>query len=59
MTCSSAPAYRSAAVEGLLDLLAAVRQLEGRDHLAGGIIDQSQACRFAAWVQFEAERLNL
>jgi hypothetical protein len=34
MTCSSPAAYRSAAVEGLLDLLAAVRKLESRDHFA-------------------------
>src|SRR5947208_11729203 len=38
MACSSATAYRSAVVERLLDLLAAVRKLCGKKHLAAFIV---------------------
>ena len=59
MACSSASAYRSAVVERLLDLLAAVRKLCGKKHLAAFIVHNGDPGGPAPGIEFEAERLDL
>jgi len=59
MACSSATAYRSAVVERLLDLLAAVRKLCGKKHLAAFIVHNGDPGGPAPRIEFEAERLDL
>src|SRR6266436_8265368 len=59
MACSSPTTYRSAVVERLLDLLAAVRQLSGKKHLAAFIIHNSDPGGPAPRIEFDAERLYL
>jgi hypothetical protein len=41
--------------EGSVDLLAAMPQLGCPHHLPGGIVDQRQPARPAAWVELDAE----
>jgi hypothetical protein len=59
MACSSPTAYRSAVVERLLDLLAAVRKLRGKKHLPACIIHNGDPGDATPRVEFEAERLYL
>jgi len=59
MACSSATAYRSAVVERLLDLLAAVRKLRGKQHLAACIVHNGDPGGAAPRVEFEAQWLSL
>jgi hypothetical protein len=59
MACFSTTAYRSPVVERLLDLLAAVRKLCGKKHLAAFFVHNGDPGGPAPRIEFEAERLYL
>ncbi len=59
MACSSPTADRSAVVEGLLDLLAAVCKLCGKKHLAAFIVHNGDPGGSAPRIEFDAQRLDL
>src|SRR5713226_10528116 len=56
MVCPSPTAYRSAVVERLLDLLAAVRQLSSKKHLAVFIVHYGDSGGPAPRIEFDAQR---
>ena len=59
MACSSPTAHRSAFLERLLDRLAAVRKLCGKQHLTAFIVHDSDPGGPAPGIEFEAQRLYL
>jgi len=59
MACPSPTAYRSAVVECLLDLLAAVRKLSSKKHLAVFIVHDGDPGGPAPRIEFDAQGLYL
>jgi len=56
MVCPSPTAYRSAVVERLLDLLAAVRQLSSKKHLTVFIVHNGDPGGPTPRIEFDAQR---
>jgi len=55
LALSPAPAHATASIEGGFDLLPPVRELGGKHHLTGRIVDESDASCLGARVQFQAK----
>jgi hypothetical protein len=55
----SASSYRPPLIQGFLNGLPAMFQVEGRDHFPSRVIDQSDACRLAPWIYLDSQWFHL
>jgi hypothetical protein len=59
MPMAATTAYPSPGEEAITHLVSSMGEFCGPHHLPPGIVDDCQASGFAAWINFQAERLRV